>query len=102
MTRAMARCSRKIDRETRCRYRFSEHGPSGRCPDGDGCTFLSYSSKTSASNSFTAAEVKLLGAILDGLQRRADLSVLVRQPAMQSLARKTTKMKRVIAERSGQ
>ncbi len=100
MTRATAKCARFVERGKRCCRRFCEHGPDGLCPDGGG-KFLSHSSKTSASNSFTAAEVKLLGAILDGLVRRADLSVLVRQPAMQSLARKTTKMKRVLAERSG-
>jgi hypothetical protein len=78
-----------------CRCRFDAHLDAKACPIGGG-VFKGYGPKKSASQSFTAAEVATLDAVLSGLSRRADLSVIARRPELTAIARKVTGMRKVI------
>lgn len=65
-----------------------------RCEDGRVATFKRFvTDPTRCAQSFGFAEVHLLHAIVIGVQRGTDLSVVIRNPLMQQLAGKIITMR---------
>jgi len=85
----------------RCRRAYADHA-GGECPNGRGAFKRYVPTGMRAASSFPKAEIDVLDAVLTGLMRGADLTVLARESENElvSLRRKAAVMRKRVSAKA--